>query len=240
MMAAFRIEAAWRDTVAAARTGMPVFLPVAAAFVLLPNLIVALFGPPLPKTMAELTTSAVLIHLVIPSIIGAVAQMTIAKLVIEASSGISQPVGTALRSALLTLPVLIASLILAGVPVMAGMLLLFVPGFYMMARLTLALPLVIEERLGPVAALTRSWALTDGNGLRVLGFLVGWTLVFMLGSIIAGGIGAALGSVLTIIGAKTLGGFIAVLVGAAAATVFTVYNGVGAGVLYLHLAGKAR
>lgn len=237
-MTEFRIEAAWRATVAATRAGMPLFLPVAAAFVLLPELLVGLYGPPQPKTMAGMTPSVVLIQLVVPTIIGAVAQMTIAKLVIEAAAGTSQPVGNVLRLALLALPMLVGGLLLSAVPVGAGLLLLIVPGLYMLARLTLVLPLVIEERLSPIAALTRSWALTDGHGLRVLGFLAGWALLFALGTIIAGGLGAALASVLTVVGAKALGSFVSLLIAGAAQSVFTVYSGVGSGVLYLQLAGR--
>ncbi len=55
---------------------------------------------------------------------------------------------------------------------LAGLFLLVLPGIYLAIRLSLAVPAVAVEQLGPVAALRRSWALTASAQLwRVLGLM---------------------------------------------------------------------
>jgi len=70
------------------------------------------------------------------------------------------------------LPMAVATL-LALVMVVAGFLLLVVPGLIWMAALMPLLPIVMAERLGPFAAIRRSFAMTKGHRVRILaGMLV--------------------------------------------------------------------
>ncbi len=62
--------------------------------------------------------------------------------------------------------------LLAGLAVAGGFILLVVPGFFVLARLSCALPaLVIEDRRGR-QALSRSWHLVEGFGWPVFGTIV--------------------------------------------------------------------
>lgn len=65
--------------------------------------------------------------------------------------------------------------ILAGFTIMGGMLLFIIPGLIAAVALYLAIPAAVVERIGPMAALTRSWALTDGSRWGIFG------LVFVIG-----------------------------------------------------------
>ncbi len=65
------------------------------------------------------------------------------------------------------LPVIAVSL-LAGLPVALGFALALVPGLFLACGLAAVVPLVVVERLGPVAAMRRSWALTRGHRWTIL------------------------------------------------------------------------
>ena len=65
-----------------------------------------------------------------------------------------------------------------------ALLVLFVVGIAVIIRLALALPVLVLEDMGPVAALVRSWNLVRGSVLRTLGiFLVAWIAISVLTSI---------------------------------------------------------
>ena len=187
----------WRDTIGDTRALLPLVWPVAAAFVLLPGVAIDLFGPPLPKTALAMTPNVVLIELVLPALIGLVAQLTILRLALDRRRGVARSVGEALTAALRAWPFAVVALLLGAGPVALGMVALVVPGLYIAGRLTPAVALVVDGT-GPVAALERSWALTAGNGWRVIGFtlmIVGWFFIVSAvgGAVGAGGRGAAQG-----------------------------------------------
>jgi hypothetical protein len=53
----------------------------------------------------------------------------------------------------------------------AGLFVFIVPGIYLAVRLSLAVPAVVLEDLGPAEALRRSWALTGAAFWRILGLM---------------------------------------------------------------------
>ena len=71
--------------------------------------------------------------------------------------------------------------ILNGLAIIAGFILLIIPGFYVMSRLIVCIPAAVIEDLGPVDSLERSYGLTEDNAGRA--FLI-WLLYFVL--VIAG------------------------------------------------------
>jgi hypothetical protein len=77
--------------------------------------------------------------------------------------------------------------ILTGLAVVAGFLLLVIPGFIVLTRLTCTLPaLVIEDRRGR-SALKRSWNLVAGRGWPVFGTIfVAGLMTGLLGSVLTG------------------------------------------------------
>ena len=81
--------------------------------------------------------------------------------------------------------------ILAGLGIVLGMVLLFVPGLILLTRWTAATGFAIGAQRGPVEALTASWHATKGHGWAI--FFAG--LVLLIGLIavlatVAGGISA--------------------------------------------------
>ena len=229
------IAALWRDTFATARAGMPLHLPLAAAFVLLPGVAIELFGPTLPKSPAQLTPNLVFIALVLPSLIAIVAQGAIIRLVIDKANGIDRSVAEALLVALRLWPLLVVALLLAAVPIGAGLLLFIVPGLYMAGRLTLAMPLVLDGVAAPLAAVRRSWELTENNGWRIIAFTIMWATCFLALSTIAAIVDGGIATALTGLGAGAAGAVIASVLGGVVGALFTVFNAVGIAVVYLRL-----
>lgn len=232
------LAALWRETLETARADLPLYFALAAAFVLLPELALALYGPPPPETIEALTPRFLLLKAVLPAAIAAIAQLAIVTLVVGGRHGDGPTVGGALKLALLALPGLLLAMVAAALPVSVGILLLVLPGLYLAARLALLMPIIADRHLAPLAALRESWTMTEGNGGRILLFILLWYVVFVGAAILAGGLGAALGSVLTVAGAVALGNLVAALVSAAAAALFSIYNAVGIAVIYLHLTAR--
>ncbi len=89
-------------------------------------------------------------------------------------------------------PQAVGTAVLAWLAVMAGLLLLILPGIYVAVRLTFTTYALLDERQGPVAALRRSWELTRGRfwslfGLGILSFLIvlAGLLVLVLGVLVS-------------------------------------------------------
>lgn len=204
---------------------------VAAPFTLLIDMVVQLYGPDQPKDMAGFTPAVALQLLVIPGIIGGIAQLAVAQLV--ASPGVTAR--TALATALVTLPGYLLAVMISALPTGIGLILLVIPGLYLLARLFPIVPIASVERLGPLAILQRSWDLTQGHGGTLMLFLV-LAVLFVLGaSVLTGGVGAALGSLLTLLGLKAVGGFVAALVTASISTLFSIASATASAVVYLRL-----
>lgn len=231
-MARLDLDAAARETLAEARVGMALYLPIAAAFAFMPNLLTARFGPPLPRSAADMTTLVLLIDVALPAAIGAVGQLAIVRLALDNAR---PTVGSALRHAVMLLPVVLVAALLSGAVVTGGMLALVVPGLYIAGRLALVLPVVAVEGGSAVGAVFRSWALTEGQGWRTFGFLLLWFVVFIIVSIVAGGLGAAIGSVLALSGAKAIGGLVVLVISSATAAVVSIYNAIAVAVVYRRL-----
>lgn len=221
----------WKDTLAVLRADGWTLFAVAAPFTLLVDMVLAQFGPPPPRTVAAMTPQLALVLVLLPALIGGVAQLAVAHLVARPGGG---PRG-ALAAAFGAWPMLVAALLLSALPTGLGFLLLVVPGLYVAARLYLSVPIAAIERRGPLAILRRSWVLTSDHAWTISWFFV-LTILFLLGaSLIAGGVAAALGSVLTLVGAKPVGVFAAALVNAAVATLYSIGSAVASTTIYLRL-----
>jgi len=92
------------------------------------------------------------------------------------------------------LPVLAASVIVTLLT-MAGYLMLVIPGVIVSLALSIVIPVIVVEGLGPIDAMKRSVELTDGNRSAIFGLLIvinimtsvfSWAVEF-IGSIITGG-----------------------------------------------------
>src|SRR3989344_660524 len=91
------------------------------------------------------------------------------------------------------LPKYIAAAIVYALTVMAGLVLLIIPGIIWMIDFGLHPFAIVSERLGPIAALRKSSALTEGVILKLFVFILAIIGINLLGSIPAG-----LGLILTV------------------------------------------
>jgi hypothetical protein len=73
-------------------------------------------------------------------------------------------------------PLILASLAM-GIVVFIGLILFVLPGLIAVCGLAVTIPALVVESLGPTAAMGRSWALTQGHRLRMLGLFV---VIFIL------------------------------------------------------------
>ncbi|WP_188761343.1 hypothetical protein [Sandarakinorhabdus glacialis] len=204
---------------------------IAAPFTLLVDVALTLFGPEPPKTPAELTPRIAVVIILIPALIGGIAQLAVAHL-------IARPEDTprvALAAAFAVLPAYLGAVLLSGIPTGIGLLLLVIPGLYIAARLFLIVPIAVVERLGMIAILKRSWTLTEGHAGSILLFLL-LAILFLFGAtVLASGVGAALGSVLTLAGLKAVGTFVAALASALVGMILSIAVTAAATVIYLKL-----
>jgi uncharacterized membrane protein len=113
-------------------------------------------------------------------------------------------------AALLLLPFYFVASLLTGIMVGFGFVLLIIPGLYLIGRVALVGSHVAAagER-NPIAAITRSFELTRGNGWAVLGMLI---LVWIAGAIIASVAGALLGILFIAVAGQDIGAFLANIV----------------------------
>ncbi len=86
------------------------------------------------------------------------------------------------------LPALIVAGLLASIGIGIGIILLIVPGLYLLTRWALITPAVVLEKKSAGEAFTRSSELTAGNRWKVLGVVVVTMLIYLVGTAIVGGI----------------------------------------------------
>lgn len=75
---------------------------------------------------------------------------------------------------------------LYGVIVALGFLCLIIPGFILIARLSLYGYLIVDENMGPIEALKASWHLVKGVTWRMLGFILASILISFVGVLCLG------------------------------------------------------
>lgn len=222
----------WRGTIAALRRDSATMFALAAPFTLLVAMLVALYGPPPPRSPADFTLTDVVWLLLLPGLIGAIGQLAVARL----AGRPDEPPRRALGTALAVFPAYVAALLISSLAAGLGIFALVIPGLYLTARF-LPLPAVAAiEGGGAGAQLRRCWQLTAGHGgaliwLFILGvfFLIGAaTLV----SIVA----IALETTATVIGLKAVASFLAALVNALFGTAVAIGYATAMVVIYQRLA----
>lgn len=190
--------------------------PVAGAFMFLPAALIAvLFPAPQTQDPSLFWTEMAGYYaeiwpwMSLAALTSMVGQIAILRLVLVP--------GTSVRSALiggvLLVPFYFVLSVASGLIIGAGLLLLIVPGLYLLARLSpSAAALVGEDRPNPIEAIGRSFAITRGHGWMVLGYI----LVVGLTALIAFGIaGAVIGSVLILAAGRETGLVLGAIAGAA-------------------------
>ncbi len=247
---AFSLDDAWRDTTGLLRTNASLLLPLGGAFILLPAIVTALALPDAPAAAEGATPGALITAfsdyfranwplVLLAQIVEALGAAAILALLLDRSR---PTVAGAIGQGLRLLPFFFLLTVLVNLAVGAGLLLLIVPGLYLIGRLSPAQPaMVAERRRNPLDALGRSWTLTAGRGWRVflmiaavslVGLVLSWVLTFVLGGVLrllageAGPalvavLGAVIGTVLQVILVVLLAGIYRQLTPAAVAEVFS-------------------
>jgi hypothetical protein len=107
------------------------------------------------------------------------------------ASGDVPSVGDALRAGARVFPRVVGAVVVYVAAVLAGFILLIIPGVWMAIRGYFAAQAAVVDAAGPAGALRRSSELVAGNWWRTLGYLVATGLIFGLaGSILIAIVGA--------------------------------------------------
>jgi hypothetical protein len=197
-MQPFNFATVWEAMLAQFRAQSSVLVPVAAAFLFLPQLVFGrVLGDMTPAEWFEGpgTWRAVLVIalVLVASIIG---QLSISAIVLG-SFGTST-VGETLKEAAGRLPPGLAASLIQGIAFGFGLVLLILPGLYLLARLWLVIPLIVAETRDPLDAIRRSWELTRGRGLQLMGFVAILLLGVLLLTLAIGGLASGLGALLAL------------------------------------------
>ena len=134
---------------------------------------------PSPETAVSVTSAALSI-LVIP--IATAMQVVIVQ---RLARGDEPTVGDALRGAAGRFPAAVGAVLLYALAVAVGVVLLIVPGVWLLVRWAFAAQAAVVDELSPVAALRRSAELVKDRWWRTFGLLVASGLLFaLLGSLV--------------------------------------------------------
>lgn len=234
--------ALWAATTRFVAGNLVLLLPVAAAFSFLPQLLLSYGMRDMPADAAAIPDGLRLRFVLLLAIVmssSVIGQLTVVQLVLGRSGTLGEIIGRSLR---LFLPGLAATL-MQSLAIAFGMLLLILPGLYLMGRLILTLSVVADRGLDPVAALRHSWALTEGQGFRILMMVLALFLAMLTLLILMGGIGAAIGVVGAVAGVPaaesgwSIGAWLFELSAAALSAVLGLYFAVFVAQLYRALKG---
>lgn len=189
----------WPETLAVARRHADLLLPVAGLFLFVPQLVLNrrigdaqpqdLFAP--DRLVGDLGALALVMSL---SLIG---QLVISLIAVNNGTA-GRTLGEVLRRALTLFLPLLAVTLLQGMAVFSGLLLLVIPGLFVLARFSLAVPLIATSTTDPIDAIGKSWRLTEGHSLRIMGFVTLLLVGFLLISLGISGLGAAIGVISTV------------------------------------------
>lgn len=211
----FDSNQAWKRAAAGVSANKEALFALAGVFFLLPGLAVSLFfpgpqatGDMAPDKLAELLSEhyasimPVMIPMILFQAVGTLAMLTlltdrtrptVGEALKQGGRGI---VPYILSQLILALAIALFGSIIVGLTSLAGagaVGLIFVAGLALFAavRTSLTSPvIVIERQTNPIAALKRSWNLTEGNFLRLLAFFalvaIAFLIIMMIAGLIAG------------------------------------------------------
>ena len=182
--------AAWKDAIALLKANLETILPIIGVFILLPAIIVGYMVPePVIDPAAADSGMGQLMQyyrdlapwLLLTIVTSAISYATIYTLVFNPSR---PTVGEAFGIGMgFFVTILLASL-LSAVAMFVGLIFLILPGIYLIIKFSLAGPAIVAENIkNPIAALSRSWALTKNNSLYIFAFILIIGIVGVIGFI---------------------------------------------------------
>jgi hypothetical protein len=105
-------------------------------------------------------------------LVGFAFQAFVVHAVVEGQRGNKPTIGGSLKASLRSLFTLVVTGIIVLIGCYAGMILLLVPGIILFVMWSVAVPVIVVERVGPFKALGRSQALTKGSRWQIFGLCV--------------------------------------------------------------------
>jgi hypothetical protein len=198
----FSYDAAWNDVLGLWRAHGEVLLIIAGLFLMIPDFARNLFLPMpaitgfdeanlalLEKYFVENSLWLFLLNL--PVLLGSAAMLS---LMVDARR---PTVGEALGVAAFMLPSIFALNLLMQFAIFGGFIAFLAPGLYLIGRMAVASSWQMAHRsMNPITAVARSFDLTRDNGWAIAGII----LIFAItGAIVARGIGAILGVLISFI-----------------------------------------
>jgi len=172
----FSYDRVWQDVTAMLKANVGVLVSLGGAFLFLPSFALLLFAP-MPQGQAETGTAALdaligyyrhnIVGFVIANIVSTFGQATVLVMLIDRSR---PTVADALGIAARLFPAYLVVSLLTSFAMGAGFALLIVPGVYLLGRLAVAGPVVVDGHRGdPFSAMTAAWRATDHLGWRLAG-----------------------------------------------------------------------
>jgi hypothetical protein len=120
-------------------------------------------------------------------------QATLVKAVQDVRDGrADMSIGDTVRAAVPYLGAVVGASILAGIAITIGLILIIVPGLYLITIWAVIVPVIVLEQSGALASFGRSQRLVRGNGWHVFGTLVLVYIIMLVVGIILGLIFSAL------------------------------------------------
>jgi hypothetical protein len=220
----FSYTAVWQDVVALVRSHGALIAAIAGVFIFFPALLIAYLLPaPQPTDPSQLIPRMVEYltanwhWMLLQGLLAMLGSIAIFRLIFS-RPGTS--VGAAIAGALPLLISYFLAALLSGFIIGFGMLLLIVPGFYLFGRLApLGALLVAEGQRNPLTAISRTFALTKGNGWAILGLVL---IVAIAAVVVMLVINSLLGIVLILIAGQELGGLLVLIVTTLTSSALTV------------------
>ncbi len=186
----FRIGRLFRQSYTVYSHQLPVFLAL-GVLPALPNLLLGTASGP----------AAWLVLMVLSLILTAIAQAALVQAAVQDMRRQPVGLGESVTKGLARLMPVIGTAICVGISVGIGFVLLFVPGLIVMTMVFVALPVCVVERLGPVASLKRSAALTKGHRWAVFGVFLVIVVASIIGNVLVSAVlGLALGPLVARLG----------------------------------------
>lgn len=238
----FSYSAVWNDTSRMLKEQGSLLLPVAGVFLLLPALLVGYFLPP-PTGSGSDWLNALLRHYadswpwqLLASVVSTIGHIAIYRLVMD-RRGVT--VASAIGAALPILPGYFVMAVLTNLTIGAGLMLLLLPGLYLIGRFGVAgAAMVAEDNGNPFTGIARSWSLSARRGWAVAGLVI---IVFLAGFLLTFVITAVLGSVFLLIGGRDgVGGLLVLILNSVLMSTLLAVMSVLFAAIYRALAGAAE
>jgi hypothetical protein len=205
-------NAAWDDAAALLRAHGSLLAALAGVFLFLPTLVLREVAPP-PLMTANLAETVALFQ----AYVEASWPLLLASRLVELVGSVAilqlllGPRGTSVGGAIVAggmlVPFYFVASVLGSFAIGIGLMLLLVPGLYLIGRLAL-LPAVVvaERRRNPVDALRRTALLTAGHGWAILALIVLVTVATWVVAVVGG---SAVGIVFALLAGKAVATFAA-------------------------------